>query len=114
MFVTPALPHVSPNHSTAPDTTRGWLPSFPVSRERRRLAYAEFATALLLVLTLVAVWFAFQQQPANGLGTRAATGLASDHYCDPAALQRFCQSLELGRFADPLPAFQGNEPPPRH
>jgi outer membrane protein assembly factor BamB len=62
MFVTPALPHVSPNRSIAPDTTRGWLPSFPVSRERRRLAHAEFATALLLVLTLVAVWFAFHQQ----------------------------------------------------
>ena len=74
MFVTPALPHLNPNGSTAPDTRRGWLPSFPVSRERRRLAYAELATALLLILTFAAVWFAFHQQPADRIAAPPGTG----------------------------------------
>jgi outer membrane protein assembly factor BamB len=74
MFVTPALPRLNPNGSTAPDTRRDWRPSFPVSREHRRLAYAELATALLLILTFAAVWFAFHQQSDDRIAAPPGTG----------------------------------------
>ena len=62
------------NGRAAPHPWPGWLPSFPESRGRRRLAHAQVATALMLVLTLVAVWVVSQRQPDNRIVAPPGTG----------------------------------------
>jgi outer membrane protein assembly factor BamB len=64
------LPPVSPGHAngrSAPRERWAWLPALPVSKERRRWALAQCATALLLLVTLLAVWFAFRPEEDHGI-----------------------------------------------
>lgn len=49
--------------------------------------------------------FAFDQELADRLGARRASGFAGCLRGNPATLQRFDEKLYLGRFSSPLPAF---------
>src|SRR4051812_13291162 len=53
---------VSPNGHAVPRPTRLYLPSFPNSRERRRWATAQIATAILILITLIAIFVAFRPE----------------------------------------------------
>src|SRR4029078_12412568 len=46
---------------------RAFLPALPVSRERRRWALAQAAPALLLLVTIVAIFFAFRPGKQTGV-----------------------------------------------
>src|SRR5262245_51809035 len=48
------------NGRAAPRSWRAFLPALPVSRNRRRWVMAQFATALLLFVTLLAIYVAFR------------------------------------------------------
>ena len=50
-----------------------------------------------------------EQQLTNLLGAFAPARLARDEDVDSALLERFGEGSDLGRFANPLPAFEGNE-----
>ena len=56
-----------------------------------------------------AVVVALEQKLADRLGAGAAAGLAGLDHLEAAAAQRLGQRLQLGRLADPLPAFEGDE-----
>jgi outer membrane protein assembly factor BamB len=69
------VPPQPTNGQTVPRERWSWLPALPVSRERRHWAVAQLATALLLVVTLLAVWVAFRPENNRGVspgGTPAA------------------------------------------
>jgi hypothetical protein len=66
------------NGRTAPRERPGWLPSLPTAKTSRRWLAAQFATAVLLVVTLLAVYLVFSDdnQPAvvpPGTATPEAT-----------------------------------------
>src|SRR5215211_8846113 len=50
------------NGHAVPRPTRPYLPRFPVTRERRRWAFAQLATAMLLLVTLLAIFVAFRPE----------------------------------------------------
>ncbi|HEY7033376.1 MAG TPA: PQQ-binding-like beta-propeller repeat protein [Thermomicrobiales bacterium] len=61
----------SPGHRngrTAPRERWAWLPALPVSKERRRWATAQFALALLLLVTLLAAYVAFRPENRGFVG----------------------------------------------
>jgi outer membrane protein assembly factor BamB len=69
----------SPGHSngrTAPRERWRWLPALPVSKERRRWAMAQFATALLLIVTLLGIYFSFLR-PENHEAVAPVGGTAT-------------------------------------
>ena len=53
-------PPIAGNGRAAPRERRPWLPDLPIPKQRRRWAVAQVATAMLLIATLVATWFAFR------------------------------------------------------
>ena len=57
------------------------------------------------------ILLAGQQQLADLLRAFAAARLARDDQVDSPPLQRLGQRGDLGRLADPLPAFEGDEAP---
>jgi hypothetical protein len=56
-----------------------------------------------------ALGVAIEKQAADRLGRFGTAGLARSDGGDPAALERRQQEADLGRFAGPLPAFDGDE-----
>jgi hypothetical protein len=50
-----------------------------------------------------------EKQAADRLGRLRPAGLARSDGGDPTALERRQQEADLGRFASPLPAFDGDE-----
>jgi eukaryotic-like serine/threonine-protein kinase len=55
------------NGRSAPRGRWAWLPALPVSKDRRRWAIAQLATALLILVTLLAVYFAFRPEENHGI-----------------------------------------------
>jgi outer membrane protein assembly factor BamB len=66
-FVTPALPRLNPNGLTAPGARSGLRPALPAPKAHRHWAVGQLATAALLLVTLVGIYFSFiaPHQPAG-------------------------------------------------
>lgn len=53
------------NGSAALRQWRDFLPALPTSKDRRRWILAQFATAVLIIFTLIAMWYVFRPEQHN-------------------------------------------------